>query len=195
MPTYEYECSSCRHAWELFQSIKADPERKCPKCGRMTARRKIGMGAAILSGGRSAEPREAPASAAPTASAGTAGTTAATGAAPAKDGAKSAPAEAKSAPAEAKSAPAEAKSAPAAPAEPAAPAATPAERGTLNSTHPARDGRGAGNLRDAIRRQRGEPRGTAPKGDARAAAKPAARAPAKPSANRAPSARRGGRSR
>jgi len=180
MPTYEYECSSCRHAWELFQSIKADPERKCPKCGRMTARRKIGMGAAILSGGRSAEPQEAPASTAPSASTGAPGTTTtATGAAPAKDGAKSAPAEAKPAPA-----------APAAPA-----ASTPAERGTLNSTHPARDGRGAGNLRDSIRRQRGEPRGTAPKGDARAAAKPAARAPAKPAANRAPGARRGGRSR
>jgi putative FmdB family regulatory protein len=71
MPTYEYECSSCRHAWDLFQSIKADPERKCPKCGRMTARRKIGIGAAILSGGRSADAQEAPA-------AGTTGTTPAT---------------------------------------------------------------------------------------------------------------------
>lgn len=179
MPTYEYECSSCRHAWELFQSIKADPERKCPKCGRMTARRKIGMGAAILSGGRSAEPKEAPPAAAsgPAASAtGTAGATTA------KDGAKPAPADAKPA------------GTPAAPTA-AAPASPTPERGTLNSTHPARDGRGAGNLRDAIRRQRGEPRGTAPKGEARAAAKPAARAPAKPSANRAPGTRRGGRSR
>ena len=179
MPTYEYECSSCRHAWELFQSIKADPERKCPKCGRMTARRKIGMGAAILSGGRSAEPKQAP----PAAAAGPAApATGTAGATTAKDGAKPAPADAK---------PAETPAAPTA-ATPASPAA---ERGTLNSTHPARDGRGAGNLRDAIRRQRGEPRSTAPKGDARAAAKPAGRAPTKPSANRASGTRRGGRSR
>lgn len=182
MPTYEYECSSCRHAWELFQSIKADPERKCPRCGRMTARRKIGMGAAILSGGRSAEPQESQASAAaPAAGAAAASTAAADGPKAANDRANPASADAK---------PAATQPAPAAP---PAPAST--ERGTLNSTHPARDGRGAGNLRDAIRRQRGEPRGAAPKGDARAAAKPAARAPAKPSANRAPGARRGGRSR
>jgi hypothetical protein len=47
--------------------------------------------------------------------------------------------------------------------KPAAPAAGPAasgasakpsDDGKLNSTHPARDGRGAGNLRDAIARQR-----------------------------------------
>lgn len=56
MPTYEYECSKCGHAWELFQSIKAEAERKCPKCAKMTAVRKIGMGAAIFTGARAAEP-------------------------------------------------------------------------------------------------------------------------------------------
>ena len=30
----------------------------------------------------------------------------------------------------------------------------PADAGKVNATHPAREGRGAGNLRDAIRRQR-----------------------------------------
>ena len=169
MPTYEYECSACRHAWELFQSIKADPERKCPRCGRTTARRKIGMGAAILSGGRSGDAQE-PSSPAPAA-------------ATASEGAK--PATASTQPASAETRPS------GAPAPAPAPAA---EARTLNSTHPARDGRGAGNLRDAIRRQRGEPR-AAPTGDARPAAKPAGRSPAKPSPNRATPSRRGGRSR
>ena len=173
MPTYEYECSSCRNAWERFQSIKADPERKCPKCGRMTARRKIGMGAAILSGGRSGDAPE------PSAGAAAAATTA--------DGAKPAAAGSPPAPADAKAAgtPAPAAAAPTAPA---------GDAGKLNSTHPARDGRGAGNLRDAIRRQRGEPR-AAPKGDSRPAAKPAGRSPAKPSPNRSTPSRRDGRSR
>ncbi|MBP7936825.1 MAG: zinc ribbon domain-containing protein [Phycisphaerae bacterium] len=48
MPTYDYTCSSCEHAWELFQSITAKPIRKCPQCGRQTARRMIGTGAGIL---------------------------------------------------------------------------------------------------------------------------------------------------
>jgi len=48
MPTYEYECNSCQHHFELFQSIKAGHKRKCPKCGRLTLRRLIGPGAAIV---------------------------------------------------------------------------------------------------------------------------------------------------
>jgi putative FmdB family regulatory protein len=179
MPTYEYECSSCRHAWDLFQSIKADPERKCPKCGRMTARRKIGIGAAILSGGRSADAQEAPA-------AGTTGTT------PATVGTQAASGDSKPAPSDAKTTPAPTQSSTPTP----TPASTPAsERGTLNSTHPARDGRGAGNLRDAIRRQRGDPRPTPPASGTRSTSKPAGAAPAKPSAKRATGTRRGGRSR
>ena len=48
MPTYEYECNSCQHRFELFQSITASPKRKCPECGRRTLRRLIGPGAAIV---------------------------------------------------------------------------------------------------------------------------------------------------
>lgn len=33
MPTYEYECKQCGHAFEKFQSITARPIRTCPKCG------------------------------------------------------------------------------------------------------------------------------------------------------------------
>ncbi len=48
MPTYDYRCAKCEHEWELFQSIKADPVKKCPKCGKMSAKRVIGPGAAIV---------------------------------------------------------------------------------------------------------------------------------------------------
>ncbi|MDD5129929.1 MAG: zinc ribbon domain-containing protein [Candidatus Omnitrophica bacterium] len=34
MPTYEYECLSCKHRFEVLQSITAKPKTKCPKCGK-----------------------------------------------------------------------------------------------------------------------------------------------------------------
>ncbi|MDA1013970.1 MAG: zinc ribbon domain-containing protein [Planctomycetota bacterium] len=48
MPTYDYVCKDCEHAWELFQSIKANPVRKCPSCGKLKAKRIIGPGAGII---------------------------------------------------------------------------------------------------------------------------------------------------
>jgi len=48
MPTYDYVCEACDHEFELFQSITAAAKRKCPKCGRMKLRRRIGPGAAIV---------------------------------------------------------------------------------------------------------------------------------------------------
>lgn len=33
MPTYEYECGSCGHAFERFQRINDEPVRICPECG------------------------------------------------------------------------------------------------------------------------------------------------------------------
>jgi putative FmdB family regulatory protein len=48
MPTYDYVCDACKHQFELFQSIKAEPKRKCPECGRLKLRRLIGPGAAIV---------------------------------------------------------------------------------------------------------------------------------------------------
>jgi putative FmdB family regulatory protein len=48
MPTYDYVCDACEHGFELFQSITAEPEKKCPKCGRRKLRRLIGPGAAIV---------------------------------------------------------------------------------------------------------------------------------------------------
>ena len=48
MPTYDYECDSCHHRYELYQSITAKPTKKCPACGKRTAKRLIGAGASIL---------------------------------------------------------------------------------------------------------------------------------------------------
>jgi putative FmdB family regulatory protein len=48
MPTYDYECGACHHKWELFQSITADPVRKCPACGKNKAQRLIGTGSSII---------------------------------------------------------------------------------------------------------------------------------------------------
>lgn len=33
MPTYEYECTECKHIFEEFQKITDKPLKKCPKCG------------------------------------------------------------------------------------------------------------------------------------------------------------------
>jgi len=48
MPTYDYICSDCNAEWELFQSIKAKPVRKCPECGKLKAKRQIGTGAGVI---------------------------------------------------------------------------------------------------------------------------------------------------
>jgi len=48
MPTYEYVCDACEHTFEEFQSITAEPLRKCPACGKNKLRRVIGPGGAIL---------------------------------------------------------------------------------------------------------------------------------------------------
>ena len=48
MPTYDYHCDACDHDWELFQKITADPDKKCPSCGKKKARRLFGTGAAIM---------------------------------------------------------------------------------------------------------------------------------------------------
>ncbi|MHB1036349.1 MAG: FmdB family zinc ribbon protein [Pirellulales bacterium] len=48
MPTYDYLCDACEHTFELFQSITAEAEKKCPKCGKRKLRRLFGTGAAIV---------------------------------------------------------------------------------------------------------------------------------------------------
>ena len=48
MPTYDYVCDACEHQFELFQSMKDRPVRKCPECGKLKARRLIGAGAGFI---------------------------------------------------------------------------------------------------------------------------------------------------
>lgn len=48
MPTYDYVCDACDHKFELFQSITAEAEKKCPQCRKRKLRRLIGPGAAIV---------------------------------------------------------------------------------------------------------------------------------------------------
>jgi len=47
MPTYEYECQKCGHAFEQFQLISAPPLKSCPHC-KGKVRRLISAGAGII---------------------------------------------------------------------------------------------------------------------------------------------------
>lgn len=48
MPTYDYQCAACGHAFEKFQSMTARVLRKCPSCGKPKLERLIGTGAAVI---------------------------------------------------------------------------------------------------------------------------------------------------
>ena len=48
VPTYEYECSRCEHAFELFQQMSAPVKKKCPECGKLSLKRLIGTGAGVI---------------------------------------------------------------------------------------------------------------------------------------------------
>lgn len=149
MPTYEYHCTACGHDFEAFHSIKADPIKKCPACGKLKVERKIGIGGAVLFKGggfyetdyrsesytKAAEAdrkasdgggdKKSDSSAAPSAAAG--GTTSANaGASASGDGKATTPAST---------------SAPAAAASTSPPKDPPSK-----ATHPSRVGRGAGNI-------------------------------------------------
>ena len=47
MPTYEYECKSCKHSFEAFQSMSDAPLSECPKC-KKELRRLINGGSGII---------------------------------------------------------------------------------------------------------------------------------------------------
>jgi len=48
MPTYDYVCDACAHAFEHFQGISEPRLLKCPACGRRKLRRLIGTGAGVV---------------------------------------------------------------------------------------------------------------------------------------------------
>jgi putative FmdB family regulatory protein len=45
MPTYDYLCEACSHAFEAFQQITAAPMVECPQCKKPSLKRLIGAGA------------------------------------------------------------------------------------------------------------------------------------------------------
>lgn len=48
MPTYDYVCDACQHAFEEWQSFKDEALTKCPQCKKKKLRRLFGGGAAII---------------------------------------------------------------------------------------------------------------------------------------------------
>ncbi len=48
MPTYDYECDACGHAFEQWQSFQDEALTKCPQCKKKKLRRLFGTGAAIV---------------------------------------------------------------------------------------------------------------------------------------------------
>jgi putative FmdB family regulatory protein len=48
MPTYEYACTNCGHQFEQFQSMRDEPLKKCPKCGKPKLKRLVGGGAGLI---------------------------------------------------------------------------------------------------------------------------------------------------
>lgn len=48
MPTYDYVCDACNHAFEIFQSFSEAPKKKCPDCGKRALRRVISGGVGLV---------------------------------------------------------------------------------------------------------------------------------------------------
>ena len=48
MPTYDYLCQACGHAFELFQQMTAPVKRKCPECSKLKLQRLIGTGSGVI---------------------------------------------------------------------------------------------------------------------------------------------------
>ena len=47
MPTYGYECKKCGHNFDIFQSMKDEPLKTCPECGK-ELRRLINGGTGVI---------------------------------------------------------------------------------------------------------------------------------------------------
>ena len=48
MPTYDYVCQACQHAFEHWQTMTSPVKRSCPKCKKRRLRRLIGSGAGVI---------------------------------------------------------------------------------------------------------------------------------------------------
>jgi len=50
MPTYEYQCTQCGHAFEIMQKINDLPLEKCPKCNKKLKKLISGSSGLIFKG-------------------------------------------------------------------------------------------------------------------------------------------------
>jgi len=50
MPTYEYECKSCGHGFEVFQAMSDPALKDCPECGKEIRRIIFGGSGVIFKG-------------------------------------------------------------------------------------------------------------------------------------------------
>jgi putative FmdB family regulatory protein len=48
MPTYDYVCGACGHAFEHFQEMSAKRLRTCPRCKKPRLERQVGTGAGLI---------------------------------------------------------------------------------------------------------------------------------------------------
>jgi len=48
MPTYEYQCRECGHAFDEYQPITAEPLVVCPNCGKHALKRVMGTGGGLI---------------------------------------------------------------------------------------------------------------------------------------------------
>ncbi|MGB2868362.1 MAG: FmdB family zinc ribbon protein [Bacteroidota bacterium] len=48
MPTYDYVCKECGHAFEEYQLMNAERLMVCPNCGKPALKRLMGSGAGML---------------------------------------------------------------------------------------------------------------------------------------------------
>ena len=48
MPTYDYVCEACEHAFELLQKMSDGAKKKCPECGELKLKRLMGTGGGII---------------------------------------------------------------------------------------------------------------------------------------------------
>lgn len=53
MPTYDYECTACKHTWEVVQKMDDPKLTICPECNKEEAKRLISGGTTfqLLGGG------------------------------------------------------------------------------------------------------------------------------------------------